>query len=75
MCDAKKIDFAKLREAANSKWNINIKEARKGINGKCLSKDTLIIDEFFRNNKFIKMAIKIDKQYKKILKNSKGKKL
>jgi len=25
--------------------------------------------------KFIKMAIKIDKQYKKILKNSKGKKL
>ena len=59
----------------NGSLIINIKEAREGINGKCLPKDTLIIDEFFRNNKFIKMAIKIDKQYKKILKNSKGKKL
>ncbi len=46
-CDAKGIDFELLREAVNTKFNINLKEARAGIRGKCLSKDAKITFDFF----------------------------
>ena len=39
-CDSEDIDFEVLREAVNSKWNINILEARDGIKGHCLPKDS-----------------------------------
>ena len=39
-CDSNHIDFNVLRTAINSKWNINILEARDGINGHCLPKDS-----------------------------------
>jgi len=63
LCDKKGIDFNKLRQAANTKWNIDIKEARQGIDGKCLPKDTTIINEFFKENKIFNSAIKTDKEY------------
>ena len=44
ICSKKNIDFNKLREAVNTKWNIEIKEARNGIGGKCLPKDIEIIN-------------------------------
>jgi UDP-N-acetyl-D-mannosaminuronic acid dehydrogenase len=39
-CDSEGINFEVLREAVNSKWNINILEARDGIKGHCLPKDS-----------------------------------
>ena len=39
-CDSENIDFEVLRDAVNSKWNINILEARDGIKGHCLPKDS-----------------------------------
>ena len=39
-CDSEDIDFDVLREAVNSKWNIEILEARDGIKGHCLPKDS-----------------------------------
>ena len=51
LCEEKGIDFNKLRKAMNTKWNINVKEAKNGINGKCLPKDTDIINNFFEKNK------------------------
>ena len=68
LCEEKGIDFNELRKAMNTKWNINIKEARDGIGGKCLPKDTALINNFFENNRFINTAIKADMDYKENLK-------
>jgi UDP-N-acetyl-D-mannosaminuronic acid dehydrogenase len=34
------INFQKLRDALNNKWNVGILEPREGIGGHCLPKDT-----------------------------------
>lgn len=65
LCDFKGIDFNLLREACNTKWNIDIKEARDGIYGKCLPKDMKIINEFFSKNSFFKIAEKADRIYRR----------
>ncbi len=36
------VDFEAARESSNTKWNIDIPEAREGIGGECLPKDVLI---------------------------------
>jgi len=40
LCDAYSLDFAELRKAVNSKWNVKILEPRQGIGGHCLPKDS-----------------------------------
>jgi UDP-N-acetyl-D-mannosaminuronic acid dehydrogenase len=71
LCDTKKIDFEQLRKACNTKWNIDIKEARDGINGKCLPKDVSIINDFFKDNVFISSARKLNDVYMKYRENMK----
>ena len=39
VCGRIRMDFELLRSACNSKWNIDIPEARDGIGGTCLPKD------------------------------------
>ena len=39
-CQANNINFSELRDALNTKWNVNILESREGIGGYCLPKDT-----------------------------------
>jgi UDP-N-acetyl-D-mannosaminuronic acid dehydrogenase len=39
ICNRIHMDFNLLRDACNSKWNIDIPEARSGIGGTCLPKD------------------------------------
>ncbi|MGB6672394.1 MAG: hypothetical protein WBE34_08170 [Candidatus Nitrosopolaris sp.] len=39
-CQANNIHFPELRDALNTKWNVNILEPREGIGGHCLPKDT-----------------------------------
>ena len=39
-CHANNINFSELRDALNTKWNVNILEPREGIGGHCLPKDT-----------------------------------
>jgi len=63
-CDEKNIDFETLREAMNTKWNIEILEARDGIGGKCLPKDSSIINHYFGNFNIINAAIDSDSEYK-----------
>lgn len=67
LCDKKGIDFNELRNAANTKWNIEIREARDGIGKHCLPKDIRIMDSFFGNNSFFKSAAKADEEYRKHL--------
>lgn len=61
-CDKTGVDFETLRNAANTKWNIDVKEARDGIKGKCLPKDVEMLAEFF-DNKVLKLLIEMNKTY------------
>lgn len=63
-CDERSIDYKKLREAMNTKWNIDILEARDGIGGKCLPKDSSIINHYFGNFNIVNAAIDSDAEYK-----------
>lgn len=40
VCDRSSISFEELRRAVNTKWNIKILEAKEGIGGHCLPKDS-----------------------------------
>jgi len=62
-------DFEELRRLINTKWNINIAEARDGIGGHCLPKDIKIVDEYFPGNILFSKAILVDKMYKELIKN------
>ena len=48
-CDEEKLDFEELRASVNTKWNENILEARRGIGGHCLPKDTRMYYGLSRN--------------------------
>ena len=50
-CQANNINFAELREALNTKWNVDILEPRDGIGGHCLPKDTKM---FLQSSKSIR---------------------
>jgi nitroreductase len=55
-----------LREAINTKWNVNILEPRDGIGGHCLPKDTRM---FLQSSKSIKSkiltaALEVDQDYR-----------
>jgi len=63
-CEKKGINFDELREAASTKWNIQIYEARDGVGGKCLPKDAKLIDEFFQDNELFKKGIEFNETYK-----------
>ena len=64
LCEEKGVDFDELRKAMNTKWNINVKEARDGIGKKCLPKDIHLINDLFKNNIIFKTAINLDEKYK-----------
>ncbi len=63
VCEEKGINFKLLRQAANTKWNIDIKEARTGIGGKCLPKDIGLLNKFFDNNELFKAALEANARY------------
>jgi UDP-N-acetyl-D-mannosaminuronic acid dehydrogenase len=43
VCDENRLDFEQLRQAMNTKWNVEVLEARDGIGGTCLPKDILYV--------------------------------
>ena len=43
ICDEHDLDLEELRRAMNSKWNVDVLEARQGIGGSCLPKDILYL--------------------------------
>jgi nucleotide sugar dehydrogenase len=67
ICDRTNIDFEELRQAVNSKWNINVLEAKEGIGGHCLPKDSqmlLNISKEILPYSIIETAKKIDSNYR-----------
>lgn len=61
------IDFEELRNACNTKWNIDVREARDGVGGKCLPKDIQLLANYF-DSSFIDNFIKSNENYKKSFK-------
>ena len=67
ICDKTNVDFNELRSAVNTKWNIDILEAQKGIGGHCLPKDSQMLLDISKNvihSSVIEAAKKIDHQYR-----------
>lgn len=68
-CQANNINFSELRDALNTKWNVNILEPREGIGGHCLPKDTRM---FLQSSKSIKSkiltaAVEVDQDYRRYM--------
>ena len=63
ICDELGLDFDEVRNACNTKWNIEILEARDGIKGHCLPKDIKYLTFLTRVNNLLKGAINADKEY------------
>jgi UDP-N-acetyl-D-mannosaminuronic acid dehydrogenase len=68
-CQANNIVFAELRDALNTKWNVNLLEPRDGIGGHCLPKDTKMFLESSKHSsgrsKILAAAIEVDKNYRR----------
>ena len=67
ICHKVGLDFEEVKKACNTKWNIHILEARRGIERGCLPKDirfALMMDESAR---ILRAAIEADEAYKRWL--------
>ncbi|MGI0043024.1 MAG: NAD(P)-binding domain-containing protein [Nitrososphaeraceae archaeon] len=67
-CQANNLRFADLREAINTKWNVNVLEPRDGIGGHCLPKDTMMFLHSSKSpikSKILTAAIEVDRDYRK----------
>jgi len=66
-CQANNINFSELRDALNTKWNVNILEPRDGIGGHCLPKDTkMFLQSSNRSkSKILTAAMEVDEDYKR----------
>lgn len=67
-CKANSISFAELRDAVNTKWNVNILEPRDGIGGHCIPKDTrMFLESSEIKSKILVSAQEVDKDYRKYI--------
>ena len=70
-CQANNINFAKLRDSLNTKWNVDILEPRDGIGGHCLPKDTKMFLNSSKTmmSKIIEAAMQVDSEYRRYREN------
>ncbi len=64
LCEKHGIAFEEVRRGANTKWNVNLLEARDGIKGECLPKDIRYLASL-GNAQLLQGAIEADKEYVK----------
>ncbi len=75
MCDTYGWSYEELREAVNTKWNVKILEARKGIDGHCLPKDSQMYLDLSNNvaeTSIMNEAKAVDREYKRRLTRENG---
>ena len=64
-CQANNFLFSELRDALNTKWNVEILEPRGGIGGHCLPKDTkMFLNSSKVRSKILQSAIEVDSLYR-----------
>jgi UDP-N-acetyl-D-mannosaminuronate dehydrogenase len=65
-CQENNMSFSELRDALNTKWNVNILEPREGIGGHCLPKDTkMFLESSKSKSKILSAAMQADTEYRK----------
>ncbi|MEM2661417.1 MAG: NAD(P)-binding domain-containing protein [Candidatus Aenigmatarchaeota archaeon] len=64
ICEELGLDFEEVRKACNTKWNIEILEARNGISGHCLPKDIRYLTSLTKYNTLLRSAMLVDEQYR-----------
>lgn len=72
ICKELGLNFENVQEACNTKWNIDILEARDGIGGHCLPKEIRYFASLSEYNILSKSAMAVDAAYRKYLKTRKG---
>jgi UDP-N-acetyl-D-mannosaminuronate dehydrogenase len=60
------LNFDEVREACNTKWNVDMPEARTGIGGHCLPKDVRYVTSL-APTEMLECAIKVDEKYREWL--------
>jgi UDP-N-acetyl-D-mannosaminuronic acid dehydrogenase len=73
ICEELGLNFNEVRKASNTKWNIEIMEAREGIKGHCLPKDIWYLMSLVPSSFILKGAISTDQKYQGWLKKRDGK--
>ena len=67
-CQGNNILFSELRDALNTKWNVEILEPRDGIGGHCLPKDTkMFLTSSKMRSKILQSALEVDTLYRDFL--------
>ncbi len=67
ICENNNLNFEELRNAINTKWNIQILQAMEGIGGHCLPKDSQMLLDLSKKSigsSIIEAAKKIDVEYR-----------
>jgi len=62
------VNLQELREALNTKWNVDILKPRDGIGGDCLPKDTKMFLQSSQSSgksKVLTAALKVDRDYRR----------
>jgi UDP-N-acetyl-D-mannosaminuronate dehydrogenase len=67
-CKANSLSFTELREAINTKWNVDIPEPRDGIGANFVSEEPgkYLQPTEYLNSKIISAAMKVDNEYIKL---------
>jgi UDP-N-acetyl-D-mannosaminuronic acid dehydrogenase len=66
-CQENNMSFSELRDALNTKWNVNILEPREGIGGHRLPKDTKMFLDSSRSvrSKILTAAMEVEENYRR----------
>ncbi len=70
MCSGIGLDFEELRNACNTKWNVDMPEAREGIGRHCLPKDIKYLTSL-TPSALLESAIEVDRKYREWLSKQK----
>ncbi|MDH7563256.1 MAG: hypothetical protein QHH24_00010 [Candidatus Bathyarchaeota archaeon] len=71
VCNELGMNFDELRIACNTKWNIEIPEARDGIGGHCLPKDSRYFTSLTGLARLVQSAMQVYDAYKKMIRKLK----
>ncbi len=71
ICSRIGLDFEELRNACNTKWNVDMPEAREGIGRHCLPKDIKYLTSL-TPSALLESAITVDKEYREWLSKKKN---
>ena len=66
ICEEIGLNFDELRTACNTKWNVDMAEARSGLGGHCLPKEIRYMTSF-APSEILESAMNVNKKYREWL--------